>query len=192
MAKDDEIRLTSLTVADLAAMLATAASNTVAQTSQQVAQQTAQQIADQLARAVGQLQSDLASRTIVMNKADTDIGMDERIRSTGAGMDAAWQYKTNISDFLIGTQNIANQATNQNQLARMIEGSINHYNAVLSDERIAKDRTNYYTGSKIQQEQRHADIASERQWDTNIEVAKDAIAKEIVDAVTANIAARKI
>lgn len=177
MADKEVVKLVDLQVGDMANMLSTLAGNIVAQVTQQVSQQ----VSEQVAKAVGQLQSDLASRTII--KADTDIGMDERIRANGARDDAAWAYKTNVSDFLIGTNNIANQGTLQNQLARMIEGSINHYNTVLADERVSKAHSNYYTLGKIQQEQRHADIATENQWESTQETANDALAAELVKSV---------
>ncbi len=174
MAEKEVVKLVDLQVGDMANMMSTLAGNIVAQVTQQVSQQ----VSEQVSKAVGQLQSDLASRTIV--KADTDVGMDERLRATGARENDAWGYKMNVSDFLIGTNNISNQATFQNQLARMIEGSINHYNTVLSDERVSKSHSDHYKLGKIQQENRHADIATENQWESTQESANDALAAELV------------
>jgi hypothetical protein len=167
------VKLTDLTVGGMANMLSTLAAHIVAQTSQQASQQ----VSEQIAKAVGQLQSDLASRTII--KADTDVGMDERLRATGARENDAWGYKMNTTDFLIGTNNVAHQGVSQNQLNRMMEASVNHYSTILSDERIAKDSVRYYNLGKIQQEQRHADIATENQWESTQESANDALAAEL-------------
>lgn len=180
MAKADEelvVKLTDLTVGGMANMLSTLAANIVAQTTQQ----TSQQVSEQVAKAVGQLQSDLASRTII--KSDTDVGMDERIRATGARENDAWGYKMNTTDFLIGTNNVSHQGVNQNQLNRMMEASVNHYGTILADERIAKDAVRYYGLGKIQQEQRHADIATENQWEDVKELAGDGLAAELVKSV---------
>lgn len=139
-------------------------------TQQTQADQISAQVAKQIEQVVGSLQSDLASRMVV--KDDIDVKADERFRATGARDDASWTYKTNVSDFLAGTNNVSNQGTLQNQMSRMIEASVNAYAEGLAT-------NNRYINAKWQQELRHADIATENQWESTQETANDALAGEI-------------
>lgn len=167
------MKLSTMTVAQLLSILNVHGAELGSQLSQQMSQQ--------ISKAVGALQSDMASR--FLSKDDIDIGMYERLRADGASDQAAWNYKRNTTDFLIGTNNVSDQSTKQNQLNRMVEMSINHYGTTLSDERVTKAAIRYLRDAKFQQEQRHADIASENQWTDDGEILQTANLGETVKSL---------
>jgi len=126
--------LTHLTVGDFINALRTVFVQEQAQSVGQIAQVTKETIA----QAVGELQSDLASRGVI--KYDEDIGQAERLRQLMSRSAAAWDYKGNVTDFVAGLNAVGHQGTGQNALDRMVEASLNHYNTTLTDERIQKSR----------------------------------------------------
>lgn len=144
------------------------------QISSQIAQQVSKQISEQISSSIGKTSSDLQSRAIV--QSDVDVNSEERIRSSAAREDALIGYKSNVTDFLIGTDAVNTQRNSTSALSRMVEASVNHYATTLSDERIHK-------ASLLNAQHRHTDIAVENQWESGQEALVDAIVGEVLKSI---------
>lgn len=159
----------------------------VSQDSQQ-AVQAAKSVSQEITALKGSLSSDFVSR--FLSAADVDQGDDEQRRADQALGFGGRVYKHNIYD-LGKAADLNRQDTDfssykeelQQQHLQMTQASLDHYKTILSDERVAKDNIRYYGSAKIQQEQRHADIATEDQWESEKEALVAAIVGEVVKSI---------
>lgn len=178
----DNAAVLNVSVADLTVgTFLKAVADTVVSANASQSNQIAGQIAQQVDQTIGKLSSDLAGRTII--QSDVDVDNLERFRATAGRDHDAWAYKTNVTDFVIGTNAAANQGTMQTQVQRMVEASLNHYATTLADERVSKAHIGFYKKSKLAQELAHADIAREDQWESDKEALVSAIVGEVVKSI---------
>lgn len=154
----------------------------------QQAVQAAKSISQDITALKGSLSSDFVNR--FLSAADVDQGDDEQRRSDQALGFGGRVYKHNVYDF--------GKATNLNALdadyrakkaeldsitTKILNTGADHYASILSDERKMKNSIDYYSGAKKQQEQRHADIATEDQWESEKEALVAAIVGEVVKSI---------
>ena len=146
----------------------------------QQAVQAAKSISQDITALKGSLSSDFVNR--FLSAADVDQGDDEQRRADQALGFGGRVYKHNVYD-MAKASDLNRQDTDYASFKRQLEeqyldmnkASIDHYKTILSDERIAKEKVRYYGGAKIQQEQRHADIATEDQWESDKEAIVTAV-----------------
>lgn len=129
-----ESLVSQLTISQLLTLLRT----TFVQEQAQGVGQISTVVKDSIATAVGELQSDLASRGVI--KYDEDIGFAERMRQIMSNQASSWGYKGNITDFLTGMGGVSNKGNLDQLFQQMVQGAVNHFNTTLTDERIAKSR----------------------------------------------------
>jgi hypothetical protein len=152
-------------------------------TQQSNADQLSSQVAKEISQAVGSLQSEFASRNLVIDKDADSVKSDERMRATAGRGDSYLEYKTNVNDFDVAAdlrsqdKDIRSHKADLNHATvKLLNISLDNYATVLSNER-------KYTTSKWQQELRHADIATENQWEDPNEIAGNALSGEIAKSV---------
>lgn len=180
--REQAIALSTLTVDQFVKALADTMVSANAAQSNQISSQLAQQVANQVSETIGKLQSDMATRTISSTTTERheDVDSTERMKANAGREDGLLGYKSNVTDFIIGTNAVANQQAVQSAVVRMIEGSLNHYNTMLSDERIQK-------AGILGAQNRHTDIAVEKQWATSQKNLSDAIVADVVKGLNDDV-----